>query len=190
MRSSVPFEMKNRGKGAAHRGSENILRGLLENRRTKKRKEKTSSHQNAKEVEREREREGGIEEAVEERWINTLFELCKRGAWVKANKLCVCERGRGWQRERGGRRCRGRGRERVMAGETEGIYSLIYVRKSIDQSVEENGEGKAQGCWVASPRSCSDCGPVDEAALLELAQPLTPPHSLHCPIHLFPLLWT
>lgn len=43
-----------------------------------------------------REREGGCGDErretrlVEERGINALFELCKRGAWVIENKLCVC----------------------------------------------------------------------------------------------------
>lgn len=50
------------------------------------------------------------DDAVEERGINALFELCKGGAWVIENKLCVCvkeaekrqgeqERGR-WKRGR------------------------------------------------------------------------------------------
>lgn len=39
-----------------------------------------------------------------ERWINALFELCKRDAWVMENKLCVCvkeaENGRERRKER------------------------------------------------------------------------------------------
>lgn len=52
---------------------------------------------------RERERDGGCgettDEAVEERWINALFELCKRGAWVIENKLCACVKEAGNGRE-------------------------------------------------------------------------------------------
>lgn len=53
-----------------------------------------------------REREGGCgderraSKAGEERWINALCELCKRGAWVIENKLCVCvKEAEKWQGE-------------------------------------------------------------------------------------------
>lgn len=57
-----------------------------------------------KERESKREAVETRDEAVKERWINALFELCKRSAWVIENKLCVCvkeaENGSGSRKER------------------------------------------------------------------------------------------
>lgn len=75
------------------KGSENIVN---ENGSTK------TGEKDPKSKMRESEREAveTRDEAVEERWINALFELCKRGAWVIENKLCVCvKEAEKWQGE-------------------------------------------------------------------------------------------
>lgn len=57
------------------------------------------------------------DEAVEEGWINALFELCKGGAWVIENKLCVCVKEA--ERRQGEKEREEDGREGGKGGDTE-----------------------------------------------------------------------